>query len=158
MASKNQNLSSQIVSSKIDFSKYRIAIVVAEWNSDITESLKNAAFMRLEKEGILDKNIIVKYVPGTFELPLGAQFMAQNPNIDAVIALGCVIQGDTPHFDYVCQGATQGIMDVSLKYNKPISFGVLTTLNLKQAQDRAGGMLGNKGDEAAVTVLKMLNF
>jgi 6,7-dimethyl-8-ribityllumazine synthase len=96
-------------------------------------------------------------VPGSFELPLGAQQMAETKNIDAVICIGCVIQGDTPHFDYICQAVAFGIMKVNLKFNKPVAFGVLTTLNKKQALERAGGKLGNKGEEAALTVVKMLN-
>jgi len=95
-------------------------------------------------------------VPGTFELSLGSQWLAQKNDIDAVIAIGCVIMGDTPHFDYICQAVAYGIMKVNLKFNKPVAFGVLTTLNKKQALERAGGKLGNKGEEAALTVVKML--
>lgn len=156
MASELQNLSSQVIISDFDFTKSKIAIITADWNSEITDALKMGAIERLIKEGIHDKNIFLSQVPGTFELPLAAQWMAQKDKIDAIIVLGCVIQGDTPHFDYVCQGVTQGIMDVNLKYNKPVVFGVLTTLTLEQATDRAGGKHGNKGDEAAITALKML--
>lgn len=156
MATELQNLSSQVIKSNFDFSNSKIAIITAEWNSNITLALKKGALDRLLKEGIKVENIFFKEVPGTFELPLAAQWMAEKVEIDALIVLGCVIQGDTPHFDYVCQGVTKGIIDVNLKYNKPVIFGVLTTLNSEQATDRAGGKHGNKGDEAAVTALKML--
>lgn len=158
MSSAKQNLSSQKVSKKTDYSNYRIAIVVAEWNSEITNALSSGAISRLIDEGVKSENIIVKSVPGAFELTLASQFMVQKSDIDAVIAIGCVIKGDTPHFEYICQGVTTGITEVNLKFNKPVIFGVLTTNNEQQALDRAGGKHGNKGDEAAVTALKMLNF
>jgi 6,7-dimethyl-8-ribityllumazine synthase len=101
---------------------------------------------------------VVKHVPGSFELPLGAQFLAEYSNVDAVIILGCVIQGETRHFDYICEGVTQGIKDLNLKYNKPFIFGLLTTLNQQQALDRSGGKHGNKGDEAAITAIKMVHL
>jgi 6,7-dimethyl-8-ribityllumazine synthase len=142
--------------SKLNLSKIKFAIVVAEWNEDITEPLYEGAYSALVKMGANKKNIIRKNVPGSFELPLAAQWMAQQKGISAVVCLGCVIQGDTPHFEYVCQGVTYGIMKLSLKHNKPIAFGVLTTLNKKQALERAGGKLGNKGEEAALTVVRML--
>jgi 6,7-dimethyl-8-ribityllumazine synthase len=104
------------------------------------------------------KNIIRKNVSGSFELPLAAQWMADKKNIDAVICLGCVIQGETPHFDYICQAVAYGVMKVNLKSNKPVAFGVLTVLNKKQAMDRVGGKYGNKGEEAAVTAVKMLEL
>jgi len=136
----------------------RFGIVVAEWNSEITFALAEGAVSTLKKHGAATENIVVKYVPGTFELPLGAQYFAEHENVDAIIALGCVIQGETRHFDFICQGVTQGIMDLNLKYNKPFIFGVLTTENQQQAADRAGGRLGNKGDEAAVTAIKMVDL
>jgi 6,7-dimethyl-8-ribityllumazine synthase len=139
-------------------SKKKFAIIVAEWNEDITEALYQGATSSLIQHGIKQKNIIRKKVPGTFELTLGAQWMADKKNIDAVICLGCVIQGDTPHFDYICQAVAYGITEVNLKTKKPVIFGVLTTLNKAQALERAGGKLGNKGEEAALTALKMLDF
>jgi len=142
--------------SKLNLSKKKFAIVVAEWNEDITEPLFEGAYNALVELGVKKVNILRKNVPGSFELPLGAQWMAEKKEIDAVICLGCVIQGDTPHFDYVCQAVAYGIMKVNLKTNKPVAFGVLTTLNKKQAMDRAGGKLGNKGEEAALTIVKML--
>lgn len=141
---------------KVNLKNKRFAIVVAEWNEEITEPLFDGAYQALIELGAKKGNIIRKNVPGSFELPLGAQQMAEQKNIDAVICIGCVIQGDTPHFDYICQAVAYGIMKVNLKFNKPVAFGVLTTLNKKQALERAGGKLGNKGEEAALTVAKML--
>ncbi len=109
----------------------------------------------LKKHGAAEKNIIVKHVPGSFELTIGAQFLAEYDDVDAVICLGCVIQGETPHFTYICQGVTQGITQLNLEYNIPFIFGVLTVNNKDQALDRAGGKHGNKGDEAAITAIKM---
>jgi len=134
----------------------KFGIVVAEWNYEITGALAQGAVDTLKRHGAKDENIIVKHVPGTFELTLGAQYMAEFAGVDAIIVLGCVIQGETRHFDFICQGVTQGITDLNMKYNKPFIFGVLTTDNQQQALDRAGGKLGNKGDEAAVTAIKML--
>ena len=144
--------------SKLNLSNSKFAIVVAEWNEEITEALFQGAVDAFLKLGVNKKNIIRKNVPGSFELPLGAQWMAEQKNISAVVCLGCVIQGDTPHFDYICQAVAQGIMTVNLKTNKPVAFGVLTTLDRKQALERAGGRLGNKGEEAALTVVKMLEM
>jgi 6,7-dimethyl-8-ribityllumazine synthase len=141
-----------------NLSKKKVAIIVAEWNEDITEALYEGAVSGLLNNGINKKNIIRKNVPGTFELTLGAQWMGDRKDIAAVICLGCVIQGDTPHFDYICQAVAYGITEVNLKTKKPIIFGVLTTLNKNQALERAGGKLGNKGEEAALTAIKMLDF
>jgi 6,7-dimethyl-8-ribityllumazine synthase len=139
-------------------SKKRIAIVVAEWNSEITEALFVSAHDALVKLGVKKSNIIRKDVPGSFELSLGGLWMAQEKNIDAVICLGCVIQGETPHFDYICQAVAYGITEAGLKTGKPVIFGVLTTSTKQQALDRAGGRYGNKGEEAAITAMQMLNF
>lgn len=144
--------------SKINLSKKKFALVVAEWNEEITESLYQGALDGLIQLGVKKANIKRKNVPGTFELTLGALWMAEKKEIDAVICLGCVIQGDTPHFDYICQAVSYGITEVNLKSKKPVIFGVLTTLNKKQALERAGGKLGNKGEEAAVTAVRMLEF
>jgi len=151
-------LTSVTEKSKIDLAKKTFAIVVAEWNEDITEPLFLGAYDALLKLGAKKKNIIRKNVPGSFELPLAGQWMAEHKDIDAVICLGCIIQGETAHFDYICQAVAYGIMKVNLKSNKPVAFGVLTTLNKKQAEDRAGGKYGNKGEEAALTVVKMLEI
>jgi 6,7-dimethyl-8-ribityllumazine synthase len=133
----------------------RFGIVVSEWNSEITMALLDGAIKTLKKHEVADSDILIRYVPGSFELTLGAQFIAEYDDVDGVICLGCVIQGETPHFTYICQGVTQGITQLNLEYNIPFVFGVLTTANRQQALDRAGGRHGNKGDEAAVTVIKM---
>lgn len=151
-------LKSGKVKGTINRAKKKFAIVVAEWNEEITEALYQGAFTSLIENGVKRENIIRKNVPGTFELTLGALWMAEKKDIDAVICLGCVIQGETPHFDYICQAVSYGITEVSLKTKKPIIFGVLTTLNNKQALERAGGKYGNKGEEGALTALKMLDF
>lgn len=134
---------------------YKFGIVVSEWNNEITDTLAKGAVDTLVSNGAKEKDIIVSRVPGTFELSLGAQFMLEYTEADAVICIGCVIRGETPHFDYICQGSTQGIMQVGLDYNIPVIFGVLTTNNIEQAKDRAGGKHGNKGVEAAITAIKM---
>ncbi len=136
----------------------RIGIVIAEWNIEITGALRDAAIQTLLNNGVAENDIIVKYVPGSFELTMGAQLLCEDKSVDAVICLGCVIQGETRHFDFICDAVAQGITNVSLKYNKPVIFGILTPNTLQQAQDRAGGKHGNKGDEAAVTALKMIQL
>jgi 6,7-dimethyl-8-ribityllumazine synthase len=141
-----------------DASEMRFGIVVSDWNKVITWSLLDGAVKTLIKHGVTDKNIVVKHVPGSFELTLGAQFLAEYDDLDAVICLGCVIRGETPHFEYICQGVTHGITQLNLEYNLPFIFGVLTTNTQQQAADRAGGKLGNKGDEAAVTAIKMASL
>jgi 6,7-dimethyl-8-ribityllumazine synthase len=149
------NLSEYDPESVPDASDMRFGIVVSDWNSKITRALLEGAVTRLKQHGTADENIIVKHVPGSFELTLGAQLLAEYEDLDAVICLGCVIQGETPHFTYICQGVTQGITQLNLEYNIPFIFGVLTTDTDQQAADRAGGIHGNKGDEAALTAIKM---
>ncbi len=158
MATSNKNLSTFSSTSIKNIGDKKFGIVVAEWNSEVTEALYSGAVETLLQHGAGRENIIRKTVPGSFELTLGAQWLAEKNSIDAVICLGCVIQGETPHFDYICQAVAHGITNVGLKYNKPVIFGVLTTLTLQQALDRAGGKHGNKGDEAAATAIKMLGF
>jgi 6,7-dimethyl-8-ribityllumazine synthase len=138
-----------------DAGKMRFGIVVSDWNREITQALLEGAAKTLKKHGATDNNIVIKHVPGSFELTLGAQFLAEYDDLDAIICLGCIIQGGTPHFSYICQSVTYGITKLNLEYNIPFIFGVLTTLNHDQALDRAGGKHGNKGDEAAVTAIKM---
>ena len=133
----------------------RFGIVVSDWNNEITWALLEGAINTLTKHGTVEQNIVVKHVPGSFELPLAGQFIAEYDDVDAIICLGCVIQGETPHFTYVCQGVTQGIASLNLEYNIPFIFGVLTTDTMQQALVRAGGKHGNKGDEAAITAIKM---
>jgi len=151
-------LASGKIISRIDLSSTRFAIIVADWNEEITDALYHGAAASLLAHGVKKENILRKNVPGSFELTLGAQWMAEREGIDAVICLGCVIQGETPHFDYICQAVAYGITEVGLKTNKPVIFGVLTTLTKQQAIDRAGGKYGNKGEEAALTAIKMLSF
>ncbi|WP_339608197.1 6,7-dimethyl-8-ribityllumazine synthase [uncultured Roseivirga sp.] len=158
MASNLKNLSDYSDKNITDMSKKKFAIVVSEWNEEVTESLYQGAYETLISQGANKENIIKKMVPGSFELSMGAQWMAQKEEIDAVICLGCVIQGETRHFDFICDAVAHGITNVSLKYNKPVIFGVLTPNTQKQALDRAGGKHGNKGDEAAITAVKMLGF
>jgi 6,7-dimethyl-8-ribityllumazine synthase len=150
-----KNLSAYNPESVPDAIKMRFGIVVSDWNREVTWSLLEGAVKTLKKHGATNENIVVKHVPGSFELTLGAQFLAEYDDLDAVICLGCVIQGETPHFTFICQGVTQGITQLNLEYNLPFIFGVLTTLNQQQAIERAGGKHGNKGDEAAVTAIKM---
>jgi 6,7-dimethyl-8-ribityllumazine synthase len=154
MATKN--LSEYDLTTVPSAASMKFGIVVAEWNYEVTGALAQGAIDTLKLHGVKDENIVVKHVPGSFELTLGAQYMAEYANVDAVIILGAVIQGETRHFDFICQGVTQGITSLNMKYNMPFIFGLLTTDNQKQALDRAGGKLGNKGDEAAVTAIKML--
>lgn len=151
-------LRSGAANKKVDLSSKTVAIVVASWNEEITEALYEGAFNALMKGGVQKHNIIRKDVPGSFELSLGGLWMAERKDIDAVICLGCVIQGDTPHFDYICQAVAYGITEAGLKTRKPVIFGVLTTLNKTQALERAGGKFGNKGEEAAITAIEMLGF
>lgn len=151
-------LTSGKTKSAVNLAKKKFAIIVAEWNEEITEALYEGAVASLLAHGVKQKHIIRKNVPGSYELTLGALWMAEEKSIDAVICLGCVIQGDTPHFDYICQAVALGITEVNIKTKKPVIFGVLTTLNQQQALDRAGGKLGNKGEEAALTAIKMINF
>ncbi|MEO9868952.1 6,7-dimethyl-8-ribityllumazine synthase [Ekhidna sp.] len=156
MASSEKNLSDVRLNESLDISKHKFGIVVAEWNEQVTESLYSGAYQTLISAGATRHNIDRMNVPGTFELSLGGQWMAERKDMDAVICLGCVIQGETRHFDFICDAVANGITNVNLKYNKPVIFGVLTTDNIKQALDRAGGKHGNKGDEAAATAIKML--
>ena len=141
-----------------DASGMRIGIVAAEWNSDITGSLVKGAISTLQESGVKAANISVRYVPGSYELIYGAAALCKSRLYDAVIAIGCVIRGDTPHFDYVCQGTTQGIAQLNAAGDVPVIYGLLTTNDMGQAQARAGGSLGNKGTECAICAIKMVDF
>ncbi len=156
MGTKKINLSQHDFLAIPDASGMKFAIVVAEWNHEITGKLLEGAIKTLINHGALEENIKVEYVPGSFELTLGAQFMAEYWEPDSVICLGCVIQGETPHFDYICQGVTKGIADLNQAFGIPFIFGVLTCNTMQQAIDRSGGKHGNKGDEAAFTAIKMV--
>lgn len=156
MATTLKNLSHYSDKNLVDISDKKFAIIVAEWNAEITEALLKGAVETLKYHGAVSSHLKTVFVPGSFELPLGAQKFAKKKKYDAVICLGCIIQGETKHFDFIAQAVAQGIMDVGLKYDKPVVFGVLTTDNMDQAIDRAGGKHGNKGEEAAITAIKML--
>lgn len=135
---------------------FQFGIAVAEWNREVTEQLLAGAVEQLKAAGCYEEDILIKWVPGAYELSLAAQFFCEHTDVDAVVALGCIIKGDTPHFDFIAMGVTQGINQVALEYNTPVAFGVLTTNDLQQAVDRSGGKLGNKGAEAAETALRMV--
>ena len=158
MASALHNLSSYDPSTVPDGSQWKIGIVVSEWNEDVNGALLQGAYDTLLKHGVKAQNITVKTVPGSFELVYGSAWMTQQTDVDAVIAIGCVIRGDTPHFDYICQGTTQGLAELNRKAVVPVIYGLLTCNTLQQALDRCGGALGNKGDECAVTALKMIQY
>jgi len=136
----------------------RIAIITAEWNEAVTFAMRDGAIEFLAEYGLSKEDIIVMQVPGSFELVYGATHMLEKKNVDGVIVIGCVIQGETPHFTFISQAVANGIVELNIRFCKPVIFGVLTTLTQEQAIDRAGGKHGNKGVEAAATLVKMLNF
>ena len=138
--------------------RQRYAIIVADWNSEITFAMLQGAIDTLLKHGVSEENIDVMHVPGTVELTYGAARIMREERINAVIVISCVIQGDTPHFDYVCQSVTQGVALLNAQGKVPVIFSVLTVLNRQQALDRCGGALGNKGIEGAVTAIRMANL
>ncbi|MCI7399355.1 MAG: 6,7-dimethyl-8-ribityllumazine synthase [Prevotella sp.] len=156
MATKN--LSEYNIANVPDASNMCFGIVVSEWNSEITGALLDGCVSTLEKHGAIPENIHVKTVPGSFELIYGAHQMTLNDGFDAVIILGCVIRGETPHFDYICEGVTAGIARLNATSQTPIVYGLLTCNDEQQAKDRSGGRLGNKGDECAVVAIKMAKF
>ena len=158
MTEKKKNLSEFTPFEFSSAQNTRIGIVVSEWNDRITDSLLNGAEESLLEHGILQEDILVKHVPGSFELPLGAKWMLEKTDVDAVICIGCIIQGETRHFDFIAQAVADGIMDVGLQFSKPVIFSVLTCNTMEQAEDRSGGKHGNKGVEGAVSALKMLSF
>ena len=138
--------------------RQRYAIVVADWNSEITYALAQGAIDTFLKHGVQADNIDIIHVPGAVELTYGAARIMKEERIDAVVVIGCVIQGDTPHFDYVCQSVTQGVAALNAQGKVPVIFSVLTVLNKQQALDRCGGKLGNKGVEGAYTAIRMANL
>lgn len=156
MSTANQSLSSYQANELPNAEPYKFGIVVAEWNHEITNALLQGVKSVLTEAQAKPQNIIQIYVPGSFELTAGASLLADK-NLDAIICLGCVIQGETKHFDFICHAVAQGLTQLTIKYNMPIIFGVLTTDNMQQAIDRSGGKYGNKGVEAAVTALKMID-
>jgi len=158
MSSKFNNLSNYDKDSIPDASGMNFGIVVSEWNENITGNLLEGALNTLQKHGAKRKNIQIKFVPGSFEITYAAKVLAEKQDdLDAIICLGCVIKGETPHFEYICQSVSYGLTELNLSYDLPFIFGVLTTNTIQQASDRSGGKYGNKGDEAAVTAIKMVH-
>ncbi len=155
MSSALKNLSDFSHTTVPSAKPYRFGIVVAEWNAEITSALLSGAVDSLIENGAEENNIEVFRVPGTFELTSGAILLAESSRFDAIITLGCVIQGETRHFDFICDAVANGVSNVSIKTQIPVIFGVLTTNNLEQAKDRSGGKHGNKGIEAGITAIKM---
>ena len=151
----NENTSGTPVPDATDM---RFGIVVCEWNSHITEKLLAAAVETLKENGVSETNITVRHVPGSFELIYGCSQLARFGLVDGIIAIGCVIRGDTPHFDYICQGTTQGLAELNASGTNPVVYGLLTVNSEEQAEDRAGGKLGNKGSEFALTAIKMVDY
>lgn len=133
----------------------KVGIVVSEWNNEVTGALLDGALATLKRHGVKEEDIITVTVPGSFELINGCSAMVKQ-DVDAVIGIGCVIRGDTPHFDYICQGTTYGLAHLNVSQSKPVIYGLITTNDMQQALDRCGGKMGNKGDECAVTAIKMI--
>lgn len=157
MATKNQNLSTFNPEKVPSGQGMRFGIVVSEWNNTITDALLDGAVHTLKSNGVQEGDIIVMRVPGSFELIYGTREMLRLP-VDSVIAIGCVIRGDTPHFDYICEGTTYGLSRLNTLQDKPIIYGLITTNTMEQAEERCGGKHGNKGDECAVTAIKMVAY
>ncbi len=158
MATSGTDLSAFDPAELPDASGKHFGLVVAEWNREITEKLYSGARQTLLACGASEAQITRVDVPGTFELPYAAKLLCQQEKYDALIVIGTVIQGETRHFDFVCQGVTQGVMQLNMAYNTPVIFCVLTDNNKQQSIDRAGGKHGNKGVECAVAALKMAAF
>jgi 6,7-dimethyl-8-ribityllumazine synthase len=158
MATENKNLSNYDKNTIPNAKDFRFGIVVSEWNEQITEGLFQGAYSALVDCGATTKNIIRWNVPGSFELIFGARQMHEKLDIDAVIVIGCVIKGETMHFEFVCEGVTQGMKDLNLLYDVPTIFCVLTDNTLQQSMDRSGGKHGNKGIEAAIAAIKMIDL
>ena len=157
MCSSDLNFTEDI-SQVPDASDMRVGFIVSEWNNSITGKLLNSAIETLKEYGMKENNITIKYVPGSFELVYGSALLAKSGYVDAIIALGCVVRGDTPHFDYICQGATQGLTMPNTNGQVPVINGILTVNNMQQAEDRTGGAAGDKGKEFAITAIKMIDF
>ena len=158
MASALHNLSSYDPTTVPSGKGYKIGIVVSEWNEEVTGALLEGAYNTLLRHDVEVDDIMVKTVPGSFELVYAAASMMDYTDVDAIIAIGCVIRGDTPHFDYICQGTTQGLTELNGRAEVPVIYGLLTCNTMQQALDRCGGALGNKGDECAITALKMIRY
>jgi 6,7-dimethyl-8-ribityllumazine synthase len=146
------------ISSVPDGSTFRVGLVIAEWNLEITKSLEKGALSILDKSGLKKENLYQVWVPGSYELIAASQLILENKVVDAVICLGAVIRGETPHFEYICNAVSLSLAQISIKYIKPVIFGVLTTENMEQAKERSGGKYGNKGEDSALTALKMIQL
>lgn len=157
MSSQDKNLSDLNYDLSGDASELKISVVHSEWNKEITHRLLAGCLQSLKDMGVDEKNITSISVPGSFELPMGAQMLIEStdPKPNAVICLGCIIRGETSHFDFVAQSVSSGVKDVALKFSIPVVFGVLTDDTKTQSLDRSGGQHGNKGEEAAVTAIRM---
>jgi len=158
MATTYHNLSQYDATQVPDAHNMTFGIVVSEWNPKVTDSLLNGCVETLTKQGAQASNISVEHVPGSFELTFGAQQFVKQGNVDAVIILGCVVKGETPHFDYVCMGVTQGVTYLNATTDTPVIYGLVTANNMEQAIARSGGSLGNKGVECAIAAIKMINL
>lgn len=155
---KKTNLSDYEPSAVPDGKDFKIGVIAAEWNPEVTDAMLRGAVDTLLEHGVKRENLFVRRVPGTFELSAAADMMLLHSSPDAVVCIGCVIQGETRHFEFICQAVSQGITNVSLTHHRPVIFSVLTTNDMQQALDRAGGKHGNKGVEGAVTALKMIAY
>ena len=158
MATANKNLSNYDKNTIPNAKDFRFGIVVSEWNDEITNGLFKGAKAALVDCGALPENIIRWDVPGSFELVYGSKRMIETQKVDCVIAIGCVIKGETMHFEFVCEGVTQGVKDLNLKYDVPTIFCLLTDNSMQQSIDRSGGKHGNKGTEAAIAAIKMVDL
>ncbi len=158
MPGKKKNLSDFDIKQFPDVAMMQIGIVVADWNKEITNALLEGALRTLKKHGVKKNNINIQWVPGSFELPQAASIMISILDLDAVICIGCIIQGETRHFEFISQAVAKGITALSIANEIPVVFGVLTTDTYEQAKERAGGKHGNKGDEAAMTALQMADL
>lgn len=153
---KKANLSEYDPQSVPGANDMRIGIVVSEWNPEVTGALLRGATETLLQYGIKEQNMPILHVPGSYELTSGAAFQLRQLRLDATICLGCVIQGETRHFEFICQAVSQGLTNLALRENRPVIFGLLTTNDMQQARERSGGKHGNKGVECAVTAIKMV--
>ena len=158
MSSKDKNLSEYTNESIPDASEMKMGVVVSDWNSNITTALKKGCLETLVKHGMLESNIKVIHVPGTYELTSGASMLGSSDPMDGIICLGCVVKGETRHDEYINSAVANGLTILSINMNKPVIFGVLTVENMEQALDRAGGKHGNKGVESAITAIKMVEL
>jgi 6,7-dimethyl-8-ribityllumazine synthase len=155
MATVNKNLSTYDKATIPNAKDFRFGIIVSEWNDTITEGLYEGAVSALTENGVSENNIIRWNVPGSYELVYGSKHMLQTQGVDAIIAIGSVIQGETKHFDFVCSATAHGIQELNVQFDTPVIFCVLTDNTLQQAIDRSGGKHGNKGVEAAIAAIKM---